>query len=621
MSISVGSKLGPYEIQASIGAGGMGEVFRALDTRLHRTVAIKILPHDKVADPERKRRFLQEARAASALSHPHIVTVHDLACDNGVDYLVMEYVPGKALDTLITPKGLPLKVAVEYTIQIAGALAAAHAAGIVHRDIKPANVSDDPEGRVKVLDFGLAKLEERTPDPADQTRTMEPALTAAGFAVGTVAYMSPEQAAAGAVDYRTDIFSLGVMLYEMVAGRRPFGGKSNVDTMHAILNDAAPPLGTGPPELQEILDRALAKDRKARYQHAGDLALDLGRVLARPTGTGAPSSGGHQVARRRSPLAVACGVAILAAAGFWRLATEPQQPDISRYRLKEFAAEEEAERFPSWSPDSKSIAYAVQRKARFELTVKSLDGSPPVVLTRTTHDIDGETGILCITWAPDGSRLYYIEAEGTTFGQGSSGLRSRRRTAAGAAPVWPTRGGVVSPDGATLAALMREETNGQKQRVLTLFPASGTAGFGPAGRRIRTFPGFTHQSRIAWSPDGGRLAVFSQDSQIWLVDARSGEVKSFPSPAAAPISFNLAWLDNRRLVVSWPRDENPLEAGTDLRLFDTATGQMSLLFSKHGPHSAIRRSARMGARWPLPAARWISMSSNFRWMAGRQGRW
>jgi serine/threonine protein kinase len=219
-----GTRLGPYQIEVPLGAGGMGEVFRAKDLRLGRTVAIKVLPHDKVADPERKKRFLQEARAASALNHPNIVTLHDIANDNGIDYMVMEYVPGKSLDKLITPKGLPLTEVIGYTTQIASALAAAHAVGIVHRDIKPANVIVTSESQLKILDFGLAKLVEK--EFAGES------LTEAGTVVGTVAYMSPEQASARPTDHRTDIFSLGVMLYEMLAGVRPFRGKSHVETMN-----------------------------------------------------------------------------------------------------------------------------------------------------------------------------------------------------------------------------------------------------------------------------------------------------------------------------------------------------------------------------------------------------
>jgi len=277
MPLSAGTRLGPYEILAPIGAGGMGEVFRANDTRLRRTVAIKVLPRDQVADPERKKRFLQEARAASALNHPNIVTLHDIANDSGVDYLVMEFVPGKSLNKVMTSKGLKISETLNYVQQISSGLAAAHAAAIVHRDMKPANVMVTAESQVKILDFGLAKLVEHAPGAEDETRTEETALTKSGTVIGTVSYMSPEQASAKPLDQRTDIFSLGVMLYEMLAGTRPFRGTSTVETLHAIIHDPAPPLRAWPPELQEILDKALSKDPKDRYQHAGDLGLDLRR--------------------------------------------------------------------------------------------------------------------------------------------------------------------------------------------------------------------------------------------------------------------------------------------------------------------------------------------------------
>jgi serine/threonine protein kinase/Tol biopolymer transport system component len=267
-----GQTVGPYKILELLGAGGMGQVFRATDTRLHRTVTIKILPGN-VSDPERKRRFLQEARAASALNHPNIVTVYDIANDGDMDYLVMEYVEGKSLDKFITAKRLPLADAIGYGAQIAGALAAAHSAGIVHRDIKPANVIVTPQSQVKVLDFGLAKLMER--EKSEETETVE------GAIMGTPAYMSPEQASGRQVDHRTDIFSLGVMLYEMIAGTRPFSGKSHVDTMHKIIHAPAPPLGKVPRRLADILDKALAKDLTARYENAGDLAADLRRFLSK----------------------------------------------------------------------------------------------------------------------------------------------------------------------------------------------------------------------------------------------------------------------------------------------------------------------------------------------------
>jgi Tol biopolymer transport system component len=574
MPLSAGEKLGPYEILALIGAGGMGKVFKATDTRLHRTVAIKILPHDKVADPERKRRFMQEARAASALNHPNIITLHDIASDNGMDYMVMEYLPGKSLDKFITPKGMPLAEVVDYVKQIAAALAAAHAAGIVHRDIKPANVMIAAEGHAKVLDFGLAKLEERAPGPEDETWTMEPKLTEAGVVMGTVAYMSPEQASANAVDHRTDIFSLGVVLYEMLAGQRPFRGKSQVETMHAIINDSPPALDNYRADLQEIFDKALAKDPKARYHHASDLALDLTRLLSKSQG----ATRGAASPRARAPrwtLAAVSAAAILLAAGFWRLATEPQQPDMSLYRLRPFAAEGNPELFPAWSPDGKSIAYAEQHGADWELTVKSLDGSPPAVLAHHSPSA-GTLGILSISWTRDGSKLYYMQAAGVTFGPVFSVAR------AGGEPQQVLDGladaAMLSPDGNTLAALMREAENGREQRVLTL-----TSPPGSSPKRLRTIPGFSHQSRIAWSPDGSKILLWSQEPQFWVVDARSGDAKAFPSPDPTPILFNFSWLDNRSIILSWPRKDDVAEARTDLWSLDTVTGRMTLVFPSTDP--------------------------------------
>jgi tRNA A-37 threonylcarbamoyl transferase component Bud32/tetratricopeptide (TPR) repeat protein len=271
MPLTIGACLGPYEIIAMIGAGGMGEVYKARDTRLDRTVAIKVLTRDKVADPERKRRFLQEARTVSALNHPNIVTLYDIASDGGIDYLVMEYVPGKSLDRLITPKALPLSEALNYAQQIGNALAAAHAAGIVHRDIKPANVMVTPESQVKVLDFGLAKPDEPPVTPDGITRTLETALTRPGIVLGTVAYMSPEQARAEKVDARSDLFSFGAVLYEMATGRRAFP-KS--------LDWTRPPASRADPELDRIVFKLIDLDSDLRYQTAADVVVDLKRLRA-----------------------------------------------------------------------------------------------------------------------------------------------------------------------------------------------------------------------------------------------------------------------------------------------------------------------------------------------------
>src|SRR5215475_11780490 len=225
----IGKTISHYRILEKLGEGGMGVVYKARDIHLDRFVAIKVLPAERVADPDRKRRFIQEAKAASALNHPNIVTIHDIDQAEGIDFIAMECIPGKPLDDLVPRKGLQLKTALKYSVQIAEALTTAHAAGIVHRDLKPGNVMVTESGLVKVLDFGLAKLTEDTAiSGLDDEKTLEVAKrpkTEDGMIMGTASYMSPEQAEGRPVDARSDIFSLGSVLYEMVTGRKAFQGE------------------------------------------------------------------------------------------------------------------------------------------------------------------------------------------------------------------------------------------------------------------------------------------------------------------------------------------------------------------------------------------------------------
>jgi serine/threonine protein kinase len=247
-----------YRIEEKLGQGGMGVVYRALDTRLHRPVAIKFLPAKSEAVQERRDRFLQEARSASALNHPNIVTIHEIGRHEETDFIVMEFVPGKTLHELIHSRGLSLSETLKYAIQIADAMAIAHGAGIVHRDLKPANILIGDRGVVKIVDFGLAKRTEPIRDQ-DVTHTMQ-AETLEGLAVGTLPYMSPEQAEGKRVDARSDIFSFGAILYEMVTGRRAFRGDSPASTLIAVATREPPPIqwpGGGPNELDRIIWRCL----------------------------------------------------------------------------------------------------------------------------------------------------------------------------------------------------------------------------------------------------------------------------------------------------------------------------------------------------------------------------
>jgi eukaryotic-like serine/threonine-protein kinase len=256
----------------------MGVVYKAHDTRLNRFVAIKFLPADKLGDPERKRRFIQEAQAASALNHTNIIAIHEVAVENGTDFIVMEYVQGKTLDALIPRKGMRVNEMLKLATQIADALSKAHGAGIVHRDPKPGNVMVTEDSLVKVLDFGLAKLTEVS-DSADAATATVQSHTDEGTIVGTISYMSPEQAEGKKADARSDIFSLGAVIYEMVTGQRAFQGDSKMSTHAAILNQEPTPVsqrvpGT-PRELERIINRCLRKDPNRRFQIMADLKVTL----------------------------------------------------------------------------------------------------------------------------------------------------------------------------------------------------------------------------------------------------------------------------------------------------------------------------------------------------------
>src|SRR5438094_2682694 len=275
----IGQTLDHYRIVSKLGEGGMGVVYKAHDTHLDRPVAIKVLPPDKVADPARKQRFVQEAKAASALNHASIVTIHDVSSCNGVDFIVMECIEGKTVGELIPPKGLRPAQAVHHAVQIADALAKAHGAGILHRDLKPSNIMVTDEGRVKILDFGLAKLldtEDSSPEGA--TLSARP-ITQQGTVLGTAAYMSPEQVEGKEVDARSDIFSFGSVLYEMLTGRPAFSGKSQLSVASAILEKEPEPITTRlpltPPALDRTIRVCLAKDPEERWQSARDLLLEL----------------------------------------------------------------------------------------------------------------------------------------------------------------------------------------------------------------------------------------------------------------------------------------------------------------------------------------------------------
>ena len=284
MNLRPSTRLGPYEIIGLLGSGGMGEVYRSRDPRLGREVAIKILPAGFAADPDRLRRFELEARAAAALNHPHILTVYDVGTEGGTAFVVSELLEGKTLRDVLQQGALPVKKATAYAVQIARGLAAAHEKGIVHRDLKPENLFIGSDGRVRILDFGLAKLAE-VPGSGDVSNLMTTTgATAQGMIVGTVGYMAPEQIQGLPVDPRTDLFAFGCVLYEMLSGARAFSGRTGVDTLSAILNAEPPDLNASaagiPPGLGRIVRHCLEKDPAQRFHSAGDVAFALDELAA-----------------------------------------------------------------------------------------------------------------------------------------------------------------------------------------------------------------------------------------------------------------------------------------------------------------------------------------------------
>ncbi len=421
--LSAGSRVGPYEVVAPLGAGGMGEVYRARDPRLGRDVALKVLPVDASADSERLRRFQGEARAVASLNHPHILAVHDIGSDHGVDYVVFELLEGQTLRGRLEPGPLPARKVVDYGVQVCRGLAAAHERGVVHRDLKPENLFLTAGGQVKILDFGLAKLSEPEADQGDlpraETRT---AVTEAGRVMGTVGYMSPEQAVGQRADARSDLFALGAILYEMLSGRRAFGGNSPADTLAAVLRSDPPEIETEgvPPGLVRVVRRCLEKDPAERFQSAHDLGLAL-ETLSVP----APSTPGSK--RRRWLWGALAALALIAAAGgtWWLRVRGPKSPP-GPVRIVPFTADGGFKFAPRLSPDGERVAYswAGPTNDNWDVYVKAIGrGTRPLRLTENKANDWGPV------WSPDGRQIAFVrelETGATIYTVPSLGGQERR---------------------------------------------------------------------------------------------------------------------------------------------------------------------------------------------------
>ena len=490
-----GTRLGPYEILGPLGSGGMGEVYRARDSRLGRDVAIKVLPAHHAATPEMRSRFEREARAISSLSHPHICMVHDVGHQDGVDYMVMELLAGETLATRIERGPLPATALLRTGIEIAEALDRAHAGGIVHRDLKPGNIMLTKTG-AKLMDFGLARLE--LPETggllAGDPGGLASSLTASGEILGTAGYLAPEQVRGQKADHRADLFALGAILFEMATGRRAFPGDSAVATLYAILNQDPPPLASlapaAPPGLERIVRVCLAKDPEERWQSARDLAREL-RWVAEDAGAARGGAGRAAARSGRGRLGwVAAGVIAAIAAAVALLAPRPpsgprvvtaiEPPEGWSIGLHDGPA--------ALSPDGLELAFvATDSAGRSGLWVRPL-AAPEA------RRIAGTDGATCPFWSPDGRSLGFFAGDKLQRVDLASGSPQILADAPWGA------GGSWGRDGTILYAGRRGEA------ILRIAAAGGPPAV--AGRPIRA-GAFDWQSWPVWLPDGRHFLFYS----------------------------------------------------------------------------------------------------------------
>jgi eukaryotic-like serine/threonine-protein kinase len=581
-----GTALLHYRITGKIGEGGMGAVYGAVDTHLDRPVAIKVLPPDRVADLERRQRFVQEAKAASALRHPNIVVIHDIASDGGRDFIVMELVEGPSLDTLIGRKGLKLSEALGYAVQMADGLAKAHAAGIIHRDIKPTNVMVTPDGLVKILDFGLAKLtEEDIKAVAGPTMTMgrdgKPR-TEEGYVVGTAAYMSPEQAEGKRVDARSDIFSFGAVLYEMLTGRKAFGRESQMKTLAAVLNEEPKPasavIATVPAELERVLSRCLRKDPQRRWQTMSDLKVALQDLKEDSESGKLPAAAPPRESLGRR-LRIAAGAVLLAAAILVAglLLFKPKGP--VEYEIVPMTLDSGLSGMATLAPKGDLMAFASDRQGNgnLDIWVQQVSGGEPLRLT------DNPADDWFPTFSPDGSKIafrserngggiYLIDALAV-------GGQARRIADKGSAPKF-------SPDGQWIAYfVIPGSLSPRDYRVDIVSPKGGEPrpvldGF--------TFNFIVHGGSLVWSPDS-RSLLFSgqpvgdrQATDWWVAPIDGGR------PVRTHAIENLGLKTIVRFPTSWSETSVYYVSGTTIEGVNSFIARIDReSFEITGPATAV----------------------------------
>jgi serine/threonine protein kinase/Tol biopolymer transport system component len=570
----VPSHFGPYEIISPLGAGGMGQVYRARDTRLQRFVAVKILHDGASGDPDRQRRFAQEAIAASALNHPNILTVYDVGADGDSQFLVSELIEGESLRAEMNRGRIPLKRVIEIAQQIREGLAAAHDAGIVHRDLKPENVMVMPDGRVKIVDFGLAKTADAEAGLLGEFTATK---TAEGLIMGTVPYMS--QARGGAADFRSDQFALGVILYELTTSTHPFKRETAVQTLSAIIADDPPDPAQIAPSLpvavRWLIRRLLSKNPRQRFASTSDLAADL-RTIRDYLSEATSSVATAIVAPPRPIWQIRAAVSAIVFAGLvalvWAL-TPPDLPDFDKYTP--FATGAGYQSAPAWAPDGKAIAYEADVNGVVQIFVRTLGAFEP---TQVTHSPINDCYVSA--WARDGYIYYHSRAHDT------DGLYRISPVGGTAEPmIEGAARSAISPDGKTVFFL--RGTTGT-DIGFQLWSAS----LPDTEHTERRYPlGPFNDKRISggylrFSPDGSKLLMWlgpdsASNPSFWEIPVAGGKPRSLFAglvrAGSAPPLFS--WVDNRYVVLT--RADGPTPGG-HLWLADTRTDHVTPITTTPG---------------------------------------
>lgn len=553
-----GKTVARYEILSLIGEGGMGEVYLAHDKQMNRKVALKLLPAEFTQSPDRVARFGREARAVSALNHPNIVTVYEIGHDSGIHFIASEYIEGDTLRQQINRGKLNVKQALEIGIQSASALAAGHSAGIVHRDVKPDNIMIRFDGYVKVLDFGLVKLMEI----GDQDGSLLGQSTQSGTILGTINYMSPEQALGHDVDSRTDVFSLGVVLYEMVTGQQPFKGATPASTFDAILNKAPTPVTSSSPdvsiELERIINRALEKDRDIRYQTVSDLRAELKRlqrnldsgvtasVDAVATASSAPSIGRVSFWWKRAAIALALLLVLAPAALLaWNKVFGKSASNWLNATANKMTSNAGPEYFPSLSPDGKSLVYASRANGDYDIYLKRIGSRKTTNLTEGSPAQETQPA-----FSPDGKRIAFRRIDrdgGGIFVMTETGESPRRLTDFGYNPAW-------SPDGKEIVCTENSVESANRTWMSSrMWIVNSTTG---ESRTVAV----ADAVQASWSPNQQRIAYWGVNQgarrDIWTVGVSGGEpvqVTDDPyvdwNPVWSPDGNFLYFISNRKGVM------------------------------------------------------------------------